>query len=132
MSTPSEAPEWLGVSCHCQAIRLRFRVREWKAVDCNCSICRKKAYIHYFALPEDVEFLTGVEAITTYRFQTGTARHTFCSICGVAPYYYARSHPGHIDINLRCLDAPDNIAHFKRSGFDGQHWEANIDSLIQD
>jgi hypothetical protein len=41
---------------------------------------------------------------TTYRFGTGTARHIFCSQCGIKSFYKPRSHPDGVSINLRCLD----------------------------
>ena len=51
--------------------------------------------------------LSGKDALTTYRFNTGTAQHTFCATCGIHPFYVPRSDPDKIDVNVRCLDGVD-------------------------
>ena len=53
------------------------------------------------------ELLSGADALTTYRFNTGTAQHTFCATCGIHPFYIPRSDPDKIDVNVRCLDGVD-------------------------
>lgn len=37
--------------------------------------------------------LQGEDKLTTYRFNTGAAKHRFCSICGVQSFYHPRSNP---------------------------------------
>lgn len=67
--------------------------------------------------------LSGSESLATYKFNTGVAKHTFCKVCGVKPFYTPRSNPDGIDINVRCLDTkPSKINIVK---FDGQQWEEN-------
>ena len=68
------------------------------------------------------ELVSGAEALTTYRFNTGTAKHTFCATCGVHAFYVPRSDPDKIDVNVRCLDGVD-LAAIKPHAFDGQNWE---------
>lgn len=73
------------------------------------------------------KLLTGEKMIKIYTFQTGIAKHTFCSICGVKPFYTPRSNPDGIDINVHCLDTkPKQI---NVTEFDGQQWEANAHKL---
>jgi hypothetical protein len=67
----------------------------------------------------------GADALTTYRFNTGTAKHTFCSTCGIHAFYVPRSDPDKIDVNVRCLDDVD-IAAIKLHTFDGQNWEQSM------
>jgi hypothetical protein len=62
--------------------------------------------------------------LTTYTFNTGIAKHTFCRICGIHPFYHPRSHPGYFDVNLRCLDG--DVSHFRIVAFDGLNWEQNV------
>ena len=50
------------------------------------------------------------DALTTYRFNTGVAKHTFCATCGIHPFYVPRSDPDKIDVNVRCLDGVDVAA----------------------
>lgn len=114
--------------CHCGAVRFRVTVNSHKAIVCNCSICRKKGFIHLIVSPECFSLLSGAEVLTTYTFNTHTAKHTFCQICGIHPFYRPRSHPQSIDVNLRCLDG-DIMSKFVMDSFDGVNWEENIGKL---
>ncbi len=78
--------------------------------------------MHLIVPPENFELLSGKEALTTYRFNTGTAQHTFCASCGIHPFYVPRSDPDKIDVNVRCLDGVD-LAAIKTHMFDGKNWE---------
>jgi hypothetical protein len=114
--------------CHCGAVRFRVVVDKHEATDCNCSICTKKGFLHLIVPPENFTLLCGTEALTTYTFNTGTAKHTFCRICGIHPFYRPRSHPDSFDVNVRCLDG-DVVSQFRIIPFDGVNWEQNVDSL---
>ncbi len=114
--------------CHCGKVRFKVIVDQWKAVKCNCSICRKKGFIHLIVSPEKFTLLKGEEILTTYSFNTHTAKHTFCRICGIHPFYIPRSHPNSFDINLNCLDQ-DILDRFELELFDGQNWEQNINQI---
>jgi hypothetical protein len=114
--------------CHCGAVRFRVIVDQQEAIDCNCSICTKKGFLHLIVPPEKFELLQGSAALSTYTFNTGMARHTFCSICGIHPFYRPRSHPNDYDINVRCLDG-NILSRFRIVPFDGANWEDNIDRL---
>ncbi|MFM7192409.1 MAG: GFA family protein, partial [Microcystaceae cyanobacterium] len=41
-----------------------------------------------------------------------------------------RSHPGKIDVNLRCLDKV-KLTDFVIKPFDGRNWEANIGAITE-
>ena len=41
--------------------------------------------------------------ITTYTFGSHTAKHTFCSVCGVQSFYHPRSNPDGVAVTLDCL-----------------------------
>lgn len=118
---------WLEGGCHCGAVRFRVMVTgERVALECNCSICTKKGLLHYIVPPERFELLAGADALAEYRFNTKTARHLFCKTCGIAPFYEPRSHPGWVDVNVRCLDASTE---FRIEPFDGKNWEANVGKI---
>lgn len=121
-------PESAEGSCHCGAVRFRVRIDEWQALDCNCSICRQKGYLHLIVTPDAFQLLSGEDVLTTYEFNTRVAKHRFCKICGVHPFYTPRSHPNDIDVNVRCL-SPEVQARFHVSAFDGQNWEDNVDAI---
>jgi len=115
--------------CHCG--RVRFEVEapaEIEAVDCNCSMCRRSGYLHLIVEADRFRLLSGSEVLTDYRFNTGTARHLFCSVCGVKSFYVPRSHPDGWSVNVRCLE-PDTVRSVSVRPFDGAHWEASIDGL---
>lgn len=50
-----------------------------------------------------VEVLSGAEALATYQFNTGTAKHFFCSKCGIYTHHQRRSNPRQYGVNVACL-----------------------------
>lgn len=115
-------------SCHCGHVKFTVVINTYEAVRCNCSICTMKGYLHYFALPGEFNLKTPKDHLSTYRFGTKIAAHTFCKHCGVAPFYTPRSHPNHVDVNVNCLPK-DIINQFTVTDFDGENWTDNIQSL---
>ncbi|MCT7949249.1 GFA family protein [Ancylothrix sp. C2] len=114
--------------CHCGAVRFRVKVDNHQATLCNCSICTKKGFVHLIVPDFDFTLLQGEESLTTYTFNTGTAKHKFCRTCGIHSFYRPRSHPEGISVNIRCLDS-DVIDKFEIVRFDGRNWEKNIENL---
>ncbi|WP_081869757.1 GFA family protein [Endozoicomonas numazuensis] len=41
--------------------------------------------------------------LNLYQFNTKTARHYFCSKCGIYTHHQRRSNPDQYDINVACL-----------------------------
>ena len=68
--------------------------------------------------------LRGDGEMTTYRFNTGTAQHTFCTTCGIHASYVPRSDPDKYSVNARCLDDFDPATMQPVRLFDGRNWEA--------
>jgi hypothetical protein len=116
---------WYRGGCHCRTVSFEVEGELSEVEQCNCSICTRKAYLHWIVPLESFRLLTGKEALTTYTFNTGVARHYFCSRCGVAPFYVPRSDPDKIDVNARCLDDV-NLDALKIRSFDGRNWERAI------
>jgi hypothetical protein len=114
--------------CHCGAVRYQIQVENLEAVDCNCSICCKKGFIHLIVPKSRFTLLQGADALSTYTFNTGIAKHHFCRHCGIHSFYRPRSHPEGYDVNLRCLDG-NAISQFQITPFDGQHWEEQIEQI---
>ncbi len=114
--------------CHCGAVRFRVAVEEHVAIECNCSMCRMKANLHLIVTRDRFSILKGEDALSTYTFNTGVAKHTFCRVCGIHPFYVPRSHPDQIDVNVRCLDG-EAMDDFVIEKFDGAHWEENVDRI---
>lgn len=114
--------------CHCGRVRFAVTTDALEALDCNCSICRMKGFVHLIVTKDAFTLRSGAEDITTYTFGTGVAKHTFCRVCGVSPFYTPRSHPDGVDVNVRCLDN-DAAERFTVKPFDGQNWEANVAAI---
>lgn len=57
------------------------------------------------------------------------AKHHFCRVCGIHPFYIPRSDPDKIDVNVRCLDGVD-LARLEVSSFDGRNWEQAIEGRL--
>ncbi len=119
--------DWYDGGCHCGAVRFRVRIEDSTALACNCSICAKKGFINLIAAPEDFVLLQGEESLSTYQFNTRTAKHRFCKVCGIHPFSRPRSHPGSYDVNARCLDAGFDFLEI--APFDGQNWEESVGSI---
>jgi hypothetical protein len=123
----AEAPmDWKRGGCHCGAVRIEVLAPDAiEAVECTCSICRKAGYLHLIVAKERFRLLTGEDTLTTYMFNTGTARHPFCSICGIKSFYVPRSKPDGYSVNVRCLDEGE-VRVTGIAVFDGKHWEEAI------
>jgi hypothetical protein len=105
-------------------VRFRLRAdRDLDVLECNCSICSKSGYLHLIVAAEDFEITRGAGELVEYRFGTGVARHLFCAVCGVKPFYVPRSHPDGISVNARCLD-PGSVRSMTIRPYDGRNWEA--------
>ena len=99
-----------------------------EAQTCNCSVCAKTGFVHVIVPEGRFRITKGAERLTTYTFNTHTARHTFCSTCGVKAFYRPRSNPDGWSINARCLDDTDGLT-ITVEPFDGRNWELHADTL---
>jgi hypothetical protein len=125
---PQEADVIYQGSCHCGAIRFEVEAPADLEVDeCNCSICTKSGYLHLIVPRSKFRLLAGEEHIITYTFNTGVAKHQFCDVCGIKPYYIPRSNPDGYDVNVRCLDTRPRTLSI--APFDGQDWESHAREL---
>jgi hypothetical protein len=110
--------------CHCG--RVRFEVlapARLEVSECNCSMCSKSGYLHLIVPAERFTLLSGREHLTSYSFNTGTARHLFCSVCGIKSFYVPRSHPDGYSVNARCLDS-GTVESMTVEPIDGRNWES--------
>jgi hypothetical protein len=114
---------WHFGGCHCGAVRFQVQApQRFEVGDCNCSMCARTGYQHLMVQKERFRLLSGEDALTSYQFNTGTAKHLFCRHCGIKSFYVPRSHPDGYSVNVRCLDPGT----FEISGvqpIDGRNWE---------
>ena len=104
--------------CHCGAVAFEVDAPARLTVsECNCSICRMSGFLHLIVPRSRFRLLRGEDTLTEYRFNTGSARHLFCSRCGVKSFYVPRSNPDGYSVNLRCLDR-STVAEVVMESFD--------------
>ncbi len=118
--------------CHCG--RVRFEVvapTSVQVTECNCSMCARSGYLHLIVPKERFKLVSGADALTTYQFNTGTARHLFCSVCGVKSFYVPRSHPDGYSVNARCLDE-GTLEDMTVVRKDGKNWEKTYGTVVKE
>lgn len=97
---------------HCGAGTFRVLLPDATAImRCDCSIWARKGIVLSLttAPPDQVHVTAEDGALSTYHFGTHTARHHFCSRCGVHPFVETRLNPGHSKINLGCIEELDAL-----------------------
>jgi hypothetical protein len=97
-------------------------------IDCNCSLCRRRGALWHSAPAANFRLLTGESKLVLYQFNTMTAKHYFCSHCGIHPFIRPRLDPSVWAFNTRCIDGIDLSSIAVRS-FDGQNWDAAAQAL---
>lgn len=116
-------------SCHCGKVRFEVDAPEDITVArCNCSICSMTGFVHLIVDNDKFHLLSGEDDITTYTFNTHTAKHKFCKHCGIKSFYIPRSHPDGVSVNLNALDR-STIKSIEYTDFDGDNWENNVENL---
>ena len=55
-------------------------------------------------LLKDFKIIGGEDKLTLYQFNTMTAKHFFCSICGIYTHHQRRSNPKEYGFNVACLE----------------------------
>jgi hypothetical protein len=122
---------WKSGGCHCGAVRFEVLAPDAvEAEECTCTICRMTGYLHLQVEKDRFRLLRGADTLTTYSFNTGTAQHLFCSICGIKSFYVPRSKPEGYSVNVRCLD--DGAVRVARiTTFHGENWEEHMAALAE-
>jgi len=96
-------------SCHCGAVQ--FEVALPNGLEdprrCSCSMCRKRGAIAASVELAGLSVTKGEENLTLYQFNTMTAKHYFCSICGIYTHHQRRSNPSQFGFNVACLEGVD-------------------------
>lgn len=93
-------------SCHCGAVEIELSLPDG-LVDvrrCDCSLCRRRGAIAASVPLSGINILRGEDALTLYQFNTCTAKHYFCSHCGIYTHHQRRSNPEQYGFNVACLE----------------------------
>ncbi|MCG6213082.1 GFA family protein [Vibrio furnissii] len=103
---PTTIQEKHRATCHCGTVELELSLPNG-IVDprrCDCSICRRKGAIVASVTLDAIRIVKGQEALRLYQFNTNTAKHYFCSVCGIYTHHQRRSNPHQYGYNVGCLD----------------------------
>ncbi len=93
-------------ACHCRGVKFHVRLTDGlrTARRCTCSFCRMRGAVAVSAQVGGVEVTEGEDLLTEYRFNTGTAKHYFCSRCGIYTHHQRRSNTAQFGVNVACLE----------------------------
>ena len=93
-------------TCHCGSVKLELSLPNGieKPRRCDCSICRRKGAIVGSVALDGIRILEGADVLKLYEFNTKTAKHYFCSNCGIYTHHQRRSSPNEYGFNIGCLE----------------------------
>jgi hypothetical protein len=92
--------------CHCGAVRLSI---PWtgefaKLRRCDCSFCARRSAVVASVKLADLVVTDAGGKLSLYRWGTGTAKHYFCSVCGIYTHHQRRSDPSEYGVNIANFD----------------------------
>ena len=104
--------------CHCGAVEIQI---PWDGAfkslrRCNCSYCSRRWAVVASVKVGSLNVLKGEDVLTLYRWGTGTARHYFCSRCGIYTHHQRRSDPTEFGVNIANFPGVD-VRRFTTIGF---------------
>ncbi len=95
--------------CHCGAVEFEVTLdNDLENVRrCNCSLCRRKGALMGGVPLSGLRVTKGKDALTLYQWNTQTAKHYFCKICGIYTHHQRRSDPTQYGFNVACINGVD-------------------------
>ena len=67
-------------------------------------MCKRRGAIVASVSLDRLKILKGEEFLSLYQFNTKTAKHYFCSKCGIYTHHQRRSNPTQYGFNVACLE----------------------------
>lgn len=92
-------------TCHCGAVELELTLPNGleELRRCDCSMCRRRGAIVASVTLDNLKVVKGVDKLSLYQFNTMTAKHYFCSVCGIYTHHQRRSNPHLYGFNVACV-----------------------------
>jgi hypothetical protein len=120
-------------ACHCGTVRFRARLANGfrTARRCTCSYCRMRGAVAVSAPVGGIEILSGADALTAYQFNTKTAKHFFCSHCGIYTHHQRRSNTSEYGVNVACLDGISPFDFAEVTVLDGANHPADTNTKVR-
>jgi hypothetical protein len=127
IDTASLDPVTLNGSCHCGAVRFEadLPLGPSSARRCTCSICRMRGAVAVTSTSEGFRLVKGGDHLASYRFNTRTAEHHFCTVCGIYTHHKRRSNPDELGVNVACLEGVSPFDFPEVIVYDGQRHPAD-------
>ena len=121
-------------ACHCGSVRFHVRLMDGlrTARRCDCSFCRMRGAVAVSAKVGDLNMLAGEDKLSTYQFNTHTAKHYFCSVCGIYTHHRRRSNPEEYGVNAACLEGISPFDFDEVPVSDGVHHPSDDESASKD
>ncbi len=114
-------------ACHCGAVQFTVTLTEGyaSARRCPCSICRMRGGVAVTSTPEAFRITQGEDKLATYRFNTKTAEHHFCTVCGIYTHHKRRSNATQLGVNVACLEGVSPFDFHQLIVYDGSRHPAD-------
>lgn len=92
-------------SCHCGAVEFELELPDGllDVRRCDCSMCRRRGAVVASVPLSGIHIVKGSDSLRMYQFNTRTAKHFFCSQCGIYTHHQRRSNPTQYGFNVGCL-----------------------------
>lgn len=93
-------------SCHCGAVEFEVDLDNgWDNIRrCNCSLCRRKGAVMASVPVDKLRVTKGADMLTVYQWNSKTAQHYFCKVCGIYTHHRRRSNPSQFGFNVACME----------------------------
>ncbi|ELA7287656.1 GFA family protein [Vibrio parahaemolyticus] len=94
------------LTCHCGKVDLELTLPNGieKPRRCDCSMCRRRGAIVASVPLSGIRIVQGDDVLKLYQFNTHTAKHFFCSECGIYTHHQRRSDPSEYGYSVGCLE----------------------------
>lgn len=127
IDTTSSEPVTIEGACHCGAVTFDVTLTGGfaSARRCTCSICRMRGAVAVTSTPDAFHIRQGEDKLATYRFNTMSAEHHFCSVCGIYTHHKRRSNPKQLGVNVACLEGVSPFDFTEVVVYDGQRHPAD-------
>lgn len=101
------------LTCHCGAVELQVALADGlnSARRCDCSFCARRGAAAATVAMGDLKVIKGADKLTLYQWGSKTAKHYFCSVCGIYTHHQRRSNPNEFGVNIGALEGvnPRNL-----------------------
>ena len=99
------------ISCHCKSVEIEVNSSNLldNLIRCNCSICKRRGAIMAIVDYDNIKVVKGEDKISLYQFHTRTAKHYFCSVCGIYTHHQTRVNINKYGINVGCIDEINSL-----------------------